>query len=95
MLTLTSALLGVISSIAAELVSLLNKKLFGTPFQGQAALWISVATALLAGLAKALFMSDFTSFTWSEVLSIGTQAFGISQLYFWTIAKWFNLKVEG
>lgn len=93
---LTTALLGLASSVATEVVKWLNKKLVRTPLQGDAALLLSVVLALLAGLVRVALVDVPFGHVWSveSFLALSATAFGVSQLYFRTIAKWLDLKVS-
>lgn len=94
-MTLSILLLGVASSIVAELVSLVNKWLSGTPFKGQAAFWIAAVAALIAGFVKEFYFNGAVPLNWSEFVSYSVVAFGISQVWFGTIATWLGLQAAG
>ncbi len=86
-------ILGIGSSLASELVTWLNKKLSGSFLQGYGAWIISALIAFLFSFIKVVVT---TSSTGGFLASIGPnfiQIFGMSQIYFNTIAKMFNLKV--
>lgn len=87
------AILGILSSIATELITLLNKKLTGTVFQGNAALLLSIVFAFLAGLYRVM-TSGMVMVNFGDIIAVFVQAFGYSQLYFQTIATWFGLQVK-
>ena len=93
-LSLSTVLLGIASSLASEIISWLNKKLFGTVFQGQAALLVSVLAALFAGMLKVFVFSPLNVISIQDLLSAFIVAFGWSQLWFTTIATWFGLQVK-
>jgi hypothetical protein len=90
---LETAILGILSSIATELVTYLNKKLTGTVLAGNAALLLAVFFAFAAGVYRAL-LSGASIITLHDVVSFSVTAFGFSSLYFETIAKWFGLQVK-
>jgi len=95
MLTLTGALFGIASSLIAEAVSWINNKLYDTPFKGQAALFISIGTAFVAGVVKTVWFDKLSLVDFQAVLNASIIAFGWSQLYFTTVAAWFGLQVKG
>lgn len=82
---------GILSSVIAELASWLNKKIEGTPLHGDGAFIIALVFAVVAAFAKVLIAPLLvgTSF-WMVLIEI----FGVSQLYFNTVAKWFGLQVQ-
>jgi len=93
-MTLSILLLGIASSLVAELVSVVNKWLSGTPFKGQAAFWIAAIAALIAGFVKEFYFNGGLPLSWSELVTFSVAAFGISQIWFGTIATWLGLQVS-
>jgi hypothetical protein len=93
---LTTALLGIASSIATELVKWLNSKLTWKPLAGKAALLLSIALALVAGFVRIVIIDVPLTYIWNveTFIALSVTAFGWSQLYFRTLAKWFGLTVD-
>ena len=89
-MTLSLLLLGIASSLIAELVSLVNTWLGNGPFKGQGAWWIAAVAALLAGFVKEFWFSGVSVASWSDLLLYSGAAFGISQAWFGTISTWFS-----
>ena len=89
-MTLSLLLLGIASSLVAELVSLVNKWLGNGPFKGQGAWWIAAVVALVAGFVKEFYFSGVSVVTWSDFLQYSVLAFGISQIWFGTISTWLS-----
>jgi uncharacterized membrane protein HdeD (DUF308 family) len=90
---LTTAILGVASSIATELVKWLNRKITWKPLAGQAALLLSIVLALVAGFVRIVIVDVPLAHIWNveTFIALSVTAFGWSQLYFRTLAKWFGL----
>jgi hypothetical protein len=93
---LTTAILGIASSVATELVKYLNSKLTWKPLAGKAALLLSIVLALIAGFVRIVIIDVPLGYIWSveTLIALSVTAFGWSQLYFRTIAKWFGLTVD-
>lgn len=90
-------LFGIISSIAAEIVTALNKKLQGTVLQGDAAFLIAFGMALPAALLKEILAPGFA---WSDLTNYAklatdfSEVFTVSQVYFLLIVQKLNLDVK-
>lgn len=90
-------LFGIISSIAAEIVTALNKKLQGTVLQGDAAFLIAFGMALPAAVLKEILAPGFV---WSDLTNYAklmtdfSEVFTVSQVYFLFIVQKLNLDVK-
>lgn len=90
-------LFGIISSIAAEIVTALNKKLQGTVLQGDAAFLIAFGMALPAAVLKEILAPGFV---WSDLMNYAklmtdfSEVFTVSQVYFLLIVQKLNLDVK-
>jgi hypothetical protein len=93
---LVIALLGILSSVVTELVTWLNRKLSGSVLKGEGALLLSILAAFGAGIAHTYVTGIPLHEAWNvtSLIAVSTEAFGYSQLYFQTIAKWLDLKVD-
>lgn len=93
---LITALLGIASSLVTELIAWVNKKLSGTALQGDGALILSILLAFGGGFARLLMtgvpLNDI--WDWSTFVSVSATVFGWSQVYFQTISRWLNLRVD-
>jgi hypothetical protein len=89
-MTLSIVLLGIAASLVAELVSLVNKWISGTAFKGQGAWWVAAVIALVAGFVKEFWFSGATVLSWGDFFTYSVVAFGISQIWFGTIATWLS-----
>lgn len=88
-MTLSIFLLGIASSLVAELISWVNVHLLAsTPFKGQAAWWIAALCAIVAGFVQEFYFSGVTVVSLSGFFTACVTAFGISQGWFGTIATW-------
>lgn len=93
MLTL---LLGIISSVLAEVVTALNKKLQGTVLTGDGAFIVAFAIAMVGGVVKEIMTPAFEFsdlFNLSMLTSDCAQVFAVSQVYFLLVAQKLNLDV--
>jgi hypothetical protein len=94
---ITSILLGILSSIASETVTFINKKLKGTVLAGTAAFLIAFGMSIVIAVAKQLYTSGFeiSSLThWSSISATFGQVFTWSQVYFTLIVKKLTLDVQ-
>lgn len=94
MLTL---LWGVVSSMAAEVVTALNKRLQGTVLQGDAAFLVALGMAVVGGTFKEVMAPGFQ---WSDLMNIAklatdwSEVFAVSQVYFLLVVEKLNLDVQ-
>jgi hypothetical protein len=96
---ISSIIIGILSSTAAEMVTAFNKKLQGTVLQGDAAFIIALLTALIGGTIKVFWIDgvplpslhDMKSFyaVWPQFAQVWT----ISQVYFLLVTQKLNLDV--
>lgn len=84
--------LGIGSSIAAEIVFWLNKKLSGTVLKGTGAFLFATAVAFVVALVKVGFSG--VNFSWSELGAFFSQVFTVSQVWFYLITSKLGLVVQ-
>lgn len=90
-------LLGILSSVAAEVVTALNKKLAGTVLAGDAAFLIAFGISFIGACITEVISPGFT---WSSLLDVQSlsatfaEVFTVSQLYFLFVVKKLNLDVD-
>lgn len=89
-------LLGILSSVATDVVAALNLKLKGTVLEGDAAFLVAFGIAFPLALVKemlapAFHFADLTNLT---ILAQNfSEVFAVSQAYFYLIAKQLNLRI--
>ena len=89
-------LLGILSSVAAEVVTALNKKLQGTVLSGDAAFIIVFGISIVGAVIKEIVTPGFT---WPALTDYATltsdfaQVFAVSQLYFIFVMKKLSLDI--
>lgn len=91
-----ATLLGILSSVAAEAVTALNKRLTGTVLQGNAAFLIALGISLIGAFIKIAMTPGFTfaSLLNYQMLYLNlTQIFAIAQVYFFLVTKKLGLDV--
>jgi len=91
---LFTSLLGIGSSVAAELVTFLNKKLTGTVLQGNGAFVVAFLAAVLGAGVKVAYNGGYSLSGVAGLSNAFAQVFAVSQIYFYLVAKTFNLKVS-
>lgn len=97
---LTVGLIGIVSSVLADVIAWVNAKLANTSLSGNGAFIVSLVAALIGGLVKVFYMdhmpfpslSDFAS--WDKVYVAFSQVWVVSQVYFTFVAQKFNLRVQ-
>lgn len=97
---ITTILLGIVTSLAADLVSWMNKKLEGTVLRGNAAFVISLIAAFVGGSVKVFWFdgqplpsfADLSS--WSAVSAAFAQVWVVSQVYFTIVMKTLGVRVQ-
>jgi len=90
-------LLGIASSILTEVITWVGKKLTGTLLEGKAAELVAVTLALVAGMYSAIVQfaqSTDTTISFVQIGQYALMAFGASQIWFKTIARFLNIKTE-
>jgi hypothetical protein len=93
---ITTILLGILSSYAAELVTAINKRLQGTVLSGEGAFLIAFGMALPAAILKEVLMPGFdwhTLLNWQQLIATFTEAFAVSQIYFLFVMEKLHLDV--
>jgi hypothetical protein len=86
---LVTGLLGLASSLAAEAISWLSKKLQGTPLQGSASFIVAALVAFVGGAVK-VYLNGGTGSLWADF----GEVFAISEIYFNLVATNLNLVVS-
>lgn len=97
---ITTILLGIVTSLAVDLVSWMNKKLEGTVLRGNAAFVISLVAGLVGGSVKVFWFdgqplpsfADLTS--WGAVTAAFAQVWVVSQVYFIIVMKKLGVRVQ-
>jgi hypothetical protein len=84
--------LGVISSIAAEVVTWINKKVNGTVLQGDGAFFVAAAMSLVAATYHVWAMGAITD--WHSLWMSFTQIWAVSQVFFLVIVQKIGLDVQ-
>ena len=92
MLTVVSV--GVLSSIAAELVIKLNQLFTGTVLQGKGAFILAMLTALVGAVVKVFYFDSF-AFSWGALGVAFTQVWTVAQVFFVLIVETLGLDVQG
>lgn len=90
-------ILGILSSVAAEIVTALNKKLAGTVLKGTAAFLVAFGIALPGAILKEVLMPGFSFhelLNYTKLLSDFSEVFAVSQVYFLFVAQQLNLDVK-
>jgi len=86
---LLTGLLGIGTSVVAELISYASKKLQGTPLAGSAAFLVAAFIALVGAAVKVIVSGGQGSITADFV-----QVFTVSEVYFNLVAQNLNLTVS-
>lgn len=90
-------LLGIVTSVFAEVVTALNKKLNGTVLQGDAAFLIVFLLSFLGAIVHEVIAPGFTLSALLDVntlMSTFAEIFGVSQVYFYFVMQKLNLDVQ-
>lgn len=90
-------LLGIVTSMAAEVVTAINKKLSGTVLKGDGAFLVAFAMAFIGAFIKEITMPGFTFATlgnWTTLTQTFGEVFTVSQLFFMVIVKKLELDVQ-
>lgn len=90
---LTTLALGVLSSLVAEFVSWLNKKLSGTPLHGDGAFLFAAFTALVISSVQ-VWHSGIPLTDLTAVWVYFTQVWAVSQVVFLGVIQLFKLDVQ-
>lgn len=93
MLTL---LLGILSSVAAEVVTAINAKLENTVLKGDGAFLLAFGMALPAAILKEIMMPGFDFHMLLNYQQLGvnfSEVFAVSQVYFLLVMQKLNLDV--
>lgn len=94
---LITILLGIATSMIAEVVAAINKKLSNTPLKGDGAFLVAFALALIGSVAKEVAMPGFTwsALTdWGNMSATFSEVFAVSQVYFLFVVKKLNLDIQ-
>ncbi len=91
---LTLATIGVLSSLATEIVTWLNKKFAGTVFQGDGAFALSGVIAVIASAIEVATTGGFTAWTFSGMYVYAGSVWATSQVFYAVIMRQLNLTVQ-
>ena len=93
-------IIGIVSSIFAEVVTWVNCKLQGTVLTGDGAFIVSIIVAVIASIVKVFYIDatplpSLASFsTWQTIAPVFAQVWTVSQVMFMLIIARFNLDVK-
>lgn len=87
-------ILGVLSSVAAEIVTALNKKLTGTVLQGDGAFIVAFSLAVLAAVGKVAILPLIPQHIVTDLLGTAAAIFSVSQIYFKLIVSKLGLDIQ-
>jgi len=90
---LTALTIGVLSSVAAELIVLVNKALSKTVLHGRGAFLLAFAVALVGGAVKVFFF-DHAPFSWDALGVSLAQVWTVSQLFFTFVVEALGIDVQ-
>lgn len=87
MITLSTFVLGFVSSLVTELLTWLNKKLSGTVLSGDAAWILSALVAI--GIATFKILHSGAPTSWATFSTQCATIWSLSQVYFMAVVQWF------
>lgn len=85
---MTVALFGILASLLSELISWVQKKLTGTPFQGSAA-QIVIMIVSVVGAAIYFVYQNSPSINATTFVQYASSIYAISQVYYLAIGQWY------
>jgi hypothetical protein len=85
--------LGVLSSVATELVTWINKKLSGTVLKGNGAFLLAGAVAIV-GAAIKVFATGVPLNDWGGITTAFAQVWTVSQVFFLVVVQTLGLDVS-
>lgn len=91
MITLSTVFLGLVSTIATEVLTWVNKKLSGTVLVGKGAWLLSAIIAILIASVKVLHSGLPTN--WQVFSTECATIWALSQIYFTFVIQYLNLDV--
>lgn len=91
---LTTLVLGAASSLAAELITWLNKKLSGTVLKGDAAWILAAAVSIIAACAKVFWLDGGIPADLPTFLTDLATIWAISQVFFLWVVQRFDIDVS-
>jgi len=88
--------LGVLSSVATELIVWLNQKLQGTVLQGKASFLLATVVSVVIACVKVFYVDGvpFAIGNYTTMAPIFAQVFAASQIFFVLVVKNLNLDVQ-
>lgn len=90
---LTTMITGVLASVAAEVVTWLNKKLSNTVLKGKAAFLLALAVAFVAAFIKVSMAPGFV-FSWTALGAEFSEVWAVSQIFFTFVVEYLGLDVQ-
>lgn len=87
-----TALIGIFSSVVAEAITWLNKKLTGSFLQGNGSFIVASVIAIVGAVIKIAISNQDLS--WSNLGIVFSQMFTTSQIFFKFVVKQFNLDIK-
>lgn len=91
-----SLLLGILSSVVAEVVTWVNKKLANTTLKGDGAFLLALVVSFIIALVKQIALHGLVSIDINHLSALGatfSEVFAASQVWFYWIVQKFNLDV--
>ena len=90
---LTTLSLGVLASVAAEVITWINKKLTGTVLQGDGAFLLAAGVALVGGVFK-VYTSGTPVTDLGSLWTSFAQVWAVSQVFFLVVVQTFGFDVK-
>lgn len=82
------AILGILASVATELITYINSKLNGTVLTGKGAFLLAIVLSLVGGIVKVWIAGDWS---WGSISTDFAQVFAVSQVFFVFILQWLGI----
>ena len=90
-------IMGILSSVVAEIITAINKKLQGTVLQGDAAFLVAFVIAFIGAVGAMIMTPGFQWSSLTNLSQIGATfggVFTVSQVYFLMVMQKLNLDVQ-
>lgn len=85
---------GILVSVAAEVVTWLNKVLTGTVLAGKGSFILAFAVAVTGATVKVVWFDGGAVITWATLWATITQIWVVSQVFFMFVVEWLKLDVK-
>ena len=90
-MTLTLVIFGILSSVLTEVISFVEKKLSGTPYQGYSAKIVIMFVSLLGGALYVVY-KNMPSATITTILAYASAIYATAEVYYLAIGHWYATK---